>query len=154
MIRNCWRSTAIEQAAVRVGIFALLVVVFAVPRLVTCNRLVVSNVSPTGASLSLSLRATPALRKSTTSSTKYIRSPPCCRRFSLGYDRAMAKRNQENTVAALSAYLTIGMALLTISFSVRDPQWLKLGMLVLAIVFTGISSVQLLRETRRRNEDN
>lgn len=48
---------AVEQAAVWVGIFALLVVVFAVLRLVTYNRLVVSNVSAAGATLTLSAQS-------------------------------------------------------------------------------------------------
>ncbi|WP_125792339.1 hypothetical protein [Amycolatopsis sp. WAC 01376] len=65
----------------------------------------------------------------------------------------MIKRNQDNKVATLSAYLVIGIALLTISFTVKDPQWLKIGLLVLAIVFMGTISAQLLRETRRRRND-
>ncbi|MFE0019872.1 hypothetical protein [Amycolatopsis sp. NPDC059021] len=67
----------------------------------------------------------------------------------------MIKRKQDNKTATLSAYLVIGIALLTISFSVKEPQWLKVGMLVLAIVFMGVISVQLLRAARRgRNEEN
>ncbi|WP_410585728.1 hypothetical protein [Amycolatopsis sp. lyj-108] len=65
----------------------------------------------------------------------------------------MIKRRQDNKVATLSSYLAIGIALLTISISVKDPQWLKVGLLVLAIVFIGTISAQLLRETRRRRND-
>lgn len=66
------------------------------------------------------------------------------------YTRRVAKTDQEKQAVVLIVLLVPAIALNVIANTISDPQWLRLTLLIVSVVFMLVIALLLLRDVRRR----